>query len=147
MKYYKGVRVRKDGKRVSAFVTNPVLVVEYKIGEWAEPKIDHKDHGIFVSNISNALNSVVSEVSVDPDTGTIYTNGGQSKYEIYECDVVLPETPMRPMAQCYEINLSNEFVPQSSNAHEFKDSTIIVSKCKLTRKLTGYELLNLEFAG
>ena len=146
MKYYKGVKVT-SGKLVSAFVTNPVLRIEYKVGEWAKPKIDHKDQGIFVSNIPNALHSVISEVSVDHNTGAIYTNGGRSKYEIYECDVVLPEIPMLPMSQCAEVNISAEFIPQSSDEHEFADSTVVVSRCRLTRKLSGDELLNLEFVG
>ncbi|HNC58608.1 MAG TPA: hypothetical protein PLP33_24480 [Leptospiraceae bacterium] len=131
--YYKAVKVN-NGKLVSAFIEAESAIIEYRVGEWAYPKIQHEDYGIFVSTKKNALETVSQALTVTED-GRLRDVFCSSLYEIYECEVVKSETVLKPW-----LSYTNYLMFQHDKLFFCPENTLIVKCCKLTRKLTKEEL-------
>jgi hypothetical protein len=142
-KYYKAVKI-EDGKLVSAFVADPDLRLEYKVGEWVEPITDHKEYGIFVTKDSDPLRSIVFSYSVS-EQGTAECDYSGDKFELYECEVRLPKRKLTPKVFFLE-RVPKRFMKKSRENY-FKGlnaNTVVVNACKLTRKLGYDEIIKLQ---
>lgn len=142
-KYYKAVKI-EDGKLVSAFVVDPDLILEYRVGKWVKPITNHEEYGIFVTKDSDPLRTVVFSYSVS-EQGTVECYHSGDKFEIYECDVILPKTKLTP--KIFFLDRVPKRFMKKSNKDDFKGlkaNTVVVEACKLVRKLGRDEIINLQ---
>lgn len=139
--YYKAVKI-EDERLVSAFVVDPSLRLEYRVGEWVTPVTEHREYGIFVTKNSDPMRSLVFKYYVNED-GTVEDQEG-CKYEIYECDVQLPKKKLIPRVFFNDI-VPKRLMRRANKTDEgLKSETVVVTACKLTRKLGRDEIIKLQ---
>lgn len=137
--YYKAVKVTSEGKRISVFIQNPDFVVEYKLGVPTKPRCQHEDYGLFVSTNLGVASDIFFLLELKEDGTLRYTNltGETGTIEIYECDIVLPEKPMKPRLLFEGCGVMQ---PEHDEYFYCGNSTFVVSECTLKRKVPYEEL-------
>lgn len=141
--YYKAVKI-EDERLVSAFVVDPSLRLEYRVGEWVTPVTEHREYGIFVTKNSDPLRSIVFNYSVNKH-GTAKCDYSGDKFEIYECEVQLPKRKLTP--KVFFLDRVPKRFMEKSRENCFKGlnaNTVVVNACKLTRKLGYDEIIKLQ---